>query len=369
MICKKRLLDELWRFAILLYCKGMVLLLPDINNPNFMDEVNGEKRHSVVVSAVESLLSAYKCETIEDLNILTEKGKLHELIRLNEALHEMQLSQISEGIVRQRKKMVMLAGPSASGKTTTANRLVSQLQSYGMKPILISLDDYYIERRQLMQGCNEEIDFEHIDAIDVPLYRNQMGKLLGGETVTIPHFDFITGCRQYTSEPVGLGSNSVLIVEGIHGLNPVLRPSKIAEDAVFKVFVIPVLPLNLNGSIGISSVMLRLIRRIARDFRVRGASVKKTLSMWGSVRNGEKHWVFPYCNNVDVIFNSATLYELAVLKKQVNPLLLQMQPGDVGYADSLEALKILEHVSEADVDDGIPSSSIVREFIGGSRYL
>lgn len=344
-------------------------MLPDVKNLNFMDKFNTEQKYSMLLSEIESSLSAFKCETIAVLNELTQKGKLRELIRINEALHEVRLSQIAAYIAHQKKKLVMLAGPSSSGKTTTANRLAAQLRCFGIKPILISLDDYYIERRQLEQGCKGEIDFEHIDAIDVALYREQVRKLADEEYVTLPHFDFVTGSRRYSGKKIRMDNNSIMIIEGIHALNPVLRPPNTDEAGVFRMFVIPVLPIKIYEHNEIPSGTLRLIRRIVRDFRVRGASVKKTLSMWNSVRKGEERWVFPFRDHADIIFDSATLYELAVLKKQANPMLLQMQPEDEGYAYAYEAVKILDLVLEADMDEVIPSSSVLREFIGGSSYL
>jgi uridine kinase len=309
-----------------------------------------------------------QCETVADLNGLTESGRIRELIRVNEALHEKRFSQIADMICERGSRAVMLAGPSSSGKTTTANRLATQLRVHGKKPILMSLDDYYIDRDKIAPGPDGKVDLEHINTIDTALFGEQLDALLNGKEVELPVFNFKLGRREWCGHKLRLDDDSVIIVEGLHGLNPSLLPKTFAPCLVFRIYVSPLLPLNLDNHNRIATSYLRLLRRTVRDYETRGASVQKTLSMWDSVRRGEEKWIFPYQENADVIFNSSTLYELAVLKKHIFPLLVSIEPDDECYDQVRAMVKILNYVREADVDDEIPPTSIVREFIGGNSF-
>ena len=265
-------------------------------------------------------------------------------------------------------KAVMLAGPSSSGKTTSANRLATQLRVHGKKPILMSLDDYYLDRDLIAPGPDGKIDYEHINTIDTKLFGAHLGALLAGEEIELPSFNFTTGKREWTGHKLSLDERTVIIVEGLHGLNPVLLPPELDKNAVFRLYVTPLLPLNLDDHNRIPSSYLRLLRRTVRDYATRNSSVARTLSMWDSVRRGEERWIFPYQENADVIFNSSTLYELAVIKKSIFPLLDAVQPEEEYYDEVRAMVKILNFVHEADVDDEIPPTSIVREFIGGNTF-
>ena len=265
-------------------------------------------------------------------------------------------------------KAVMLAGPSSSGKTTSANRLATPLRVHGKKPILMSLDDYYIDRDKIAPGPDGKLDLEHINTIDCDLFREDMEKLLLGEEVELPSFNFLTGRREWRGTKLRLSKESVIIVEGLHGLNPMMLPENVDHDLIFRMYVSPLLPLNLDDHNRIPTSYLRLLRRIVRDYETRGASVEKTISMWESVQRGEKRWIFPYQENADVIFNSSTLYELAVLKKHIFPLLTAVQPEETCYEEVRNIVKILNYVCEADVDDEIPPTSLIREFIGGNTF-
>ena len=262
----------------------------------------------------------------------------------------------------------MLAGPSSSGKTTSANRLATQLRVHGKKPILMSLDDYYIDRDKILPGPDGKLDLEHINTIDTALFRQHMEKLLSGEAVEIPTFNFKTGKREQHGNSLILSEEAVIIVEGLHALNPSLLPEKLEKSLVFKLYVSPLLPLNLDDHNRIPTSILRLLRRTVRDYETRGASVQHTMAMWDSVRRGEKKWIFPYQEGADVIFNSSTLYELAVLKKHIYPLLAAVQPEEDCYEQVRGLVKVLNYVLEADVDDEIPPTSLVREFIGGNSF-
>jgi len=309
-----------------------------------------------------------ECETAADLNDLVRSGKIRELIRVNEALHEKRYSQVADMVCERGAKAVMLAGPSSSGKTTSANRLATQLRVHGKKPILMSLDDYYIDRDKIAPGPDGQLDLEHINTIDIGLFRDHLLRLLQGETVELPSFNFITGRREWKGHLLSLHDNSVIIVEGLHALNPILLPEDLDRQLIFKLYVSPLLPLNLDDHNRIPTSYLRLLRRIVRDYETRGSSVQRTLSMWDSVRRGEKRWIFPYQESADVIFNSSTLYELAVLKKHIFPLLTAVEPEDSCYEQVRAIVKILNYILEADVDDEIPPTSLVREFIGGNSF-
>ena len=265
-------------------------------------------------------------------------------------------------------KAVFVAGPSSSGKTTSAHRLATQLRVHGKKPILMSLDDYYIDRDKILPGPDGELDLEHINTIDTELFREHIEALLFGKTVNLPSFNFVTGKRELLGRTLQLSEESVIIVEGLHALNPALMPNGLDAGMIFKLYVSPLVPLNLDDHNRISASTLRLLRRTVRDYETRGASVQRTMSMWGSVRRGEERWIFPFREQADVLFNSATLYELAVLKKHIFPLLTQIQPEDSCYEQVRAIVKILNYVLEADVDDEIPPTSLVREFIGGNTF-
>ena len=293
---------------------------------------------------------------------------VRELIRVNESLHEKRFSAVADMICERGCRAVLLSGPSSSGKTTSANRLATQLRVHGKKPILMSLDDYYIDRDKIAPGPDGKIDLEHINTIDTQLFRTHLSALLRGETVELPSFNFKEGRREWHGHRLSLNESTVIIIEGLHALNPVMLPEGIGSDLIFKLYVSPLLPLNLDDHNRISASYLRLLRRIVRDFETRGASVQKTLSMWDSVRRGESRWIFPFQENADVIFNSSTLYELAVLKKHIFPLLTAIEPEDECYEQVRAIVKILNFVHEADVDDEIPPTSIVREFIGGNSF-
>ena len=347
---------------------GFILLYPDDLEPNRPTVFKDSPNFFSVFSEGEHWGTLMECETAADLNRKTVSGSIRELIRVNEALHEKRFSQIADMVCQRNARVVMLAGPSSSGKTTSANRLATQLRVHGKKPILMSLDDYYIDRDKILPGPDGKLDLEHINTLDTDLFRSNIADLLAEKETALPTFNFVTGRREWNGRKLKLGNNSVIIVEGIHGLNPQMVPKDVAENEIFKLYVSPLLPLNLDNHNRIPTSYLRLLRRIVRDYETRGSSVQRTISMWESVQRGEKRWIFPFQENADVIFNSSTLYELAVLKKHIFPLLTQITPEDSCFDEVRSIVKILNYIREADVDDEIPPTSIVREFIGGNTF-
>ena len=348
--------------------EGFIFVFPQKKSPDRVSQYREQPNLFAVCNEGKEWGELMECETVADLNELVDNGRIRELIRINEALHEKRFSAIADEICRRGARAVMLAGPSSSGKTTSANRLSTQLRVHGKKPILMSLDDYYVDRDKIEPGPDGKVDLEHINTIDTELFGQHLEMLLRGEEVELPSFNFKRGRREWLGHKLRLDERSVIIVEGLHAMNPVLLPEGLDSSLVFRLFVTPLLPLNLDDHNRIPSSYLRLLRRIVRDYETRGSSVAHTLDMWQSVRAGEEKWIYPFQENADVMFNSSTLYELAVLKKHIFPLLTDIEPSDECYDQVRSVVKVLNFVHEADVDFEIPPTSLVREFIGGNTF-
>ena len=347
---------------------GFFFIFPDDACPDRVAEYEAMPRVFEVCQEGDRWCELMECRTVGDLNDLTQSGKIRELIRVNEALHEKRYAQVADMVCERGAKIVMLAGPSSSGKTTSANRLAIQLRVHGKKPVLMGLDDYYIDRDKIAPGPDGTIDFEHINTIDTELFRQNLKDLLAGREVELPTFDFKTGSRVWKGHKFQMSENTVIIIEGLHALNPMLIPEGLDKNKIFKFYICPLIPLSLDDHNRIPASNLRLLRRIVRDLEGRGATVQRTMSMWDSVRRGEKRWIFPFREQADVIFNTSTLYELAVIKKHIFPLLTAIEPEESCYEQVRGLVKILNYVEAADVDDEIPPTSLLREFIGGNTF-
>ena len=341
---------------------GLLFVYPDNADPDSVAAYTPMPNFVQVNRESKRWCELTECETVADLNDAVKSGKIRELIRVNEALHEKRFAQIADEICSRGAKAVMLAGPSSSGKTTSANRLATQLRVHGKKPILMSLDDYYIDRDTIAPGPDGKLDLEHINTIDTALFRQHLKALLMGEEIELPSFDFVSGHRQWRGHRMKLQPETVIIVEGLHALNPVLLPEDLNPNHVFKFYVSALLPLNLDDHNRIPSSLLRLMRRTVRDLESRGTSVERTMAMWDSVRRGEHRWIFPFQENADVIFNSSTVYELAVLKRHIYPLLAAVPPEEACYEQVRSLVKILNYVLEADLNDEILPTSQERKF-------
>jgi uridine kinase len=347
---------------------GLLLLRPSAENPNKPAKHVLLPRLSGVFSESEEWGKLMHCAVVADLNDMVLSGEVRTLIRVNEALHEKRFAQLADDIVARGARAILIAGPSSSGKTTSANRLCTQLRVHGKTPVLVSLDDYYLNRDQLKPGSDGTIDLEDIATIDIPQFQEDLLRLLRGEEVELPKFDFIRQQRCETGHKLHIDESTPLVIEGLHGLNPQLLPDSVDKKMIFRLYVSALTTLNLDDHNRVPTTYLRLLRRMVRDHETRGASVERTLSMWDSVRAGEEKWIFPFQEDADAIFNTTLIYEPAVLKKHIFPLLSAVQPESVHYDEARSIVKFLNYFVEANVEDEIPPTSILREFVGGNTF-
>ena len=308
-----------------------------------------------------------RLRTVGDLNQAITKGYSNQLIQVGEALQEKKISQISDEIARRPGvRMVLIAGPSSSGKTTTCKRLSVQLAVNSIYPIGISLDDYFVSRDKTPRDENGDYDYEHLHALNIQLLNEQMNALFRGEEVELPRYDFQTGTSKPSGRRLKLKGNEVLVVEGIHALNPELT-AQIPEEQKFRVYASALTTILLDNHNYVPTTDNRLLRRIIRDYKYRGVSAQETIHRWASVRRGENRWIFPYQENADAMFNSAMLFELAVIKSQAEPLLENVPENCEEYAEAYRLRKFLRYIKPIP-EDQIPPTSLLREFLGGSSF-
>lgn len=355
-------------FDLKLYNDGVVMLGPSEEDSKVPKEFVPQPKLSAVYYEAERWSKLMEIDKVTTLNKMIENEEYGDVIRTVEALHEKKLSQIADIIKEKQKRVILIAAPSSSGKTSFAHRLSIHLRVNNLRPVSISLDDYFVNRDDTPLDEFGNFDFESIYAIDLERFNSDLKKLLDGEEITLPKFNFKLGIREETGKKLKIKDNQPIILEGIHGLNPMLTESVPDEDK-FKIYISALTQLNLDDHNRIPTTDLRLIRRMVRDYNFRGYSAERTIMQWNSVRRGEKKNIFPYQEEADIIFNSACVYELAVLKTFAKPLLEEIDRDNEAYIEANRILKFLQYFIELkDVSD-IPSTSILREFIGGSRIV
>ncbi|MBQ1893652.1 MAG: nucleoside kinase [Clostridia bacterium] len=347
---------------------GLVMMRPSSKEPDVPAPYVDYSKMSAVFKRTDEWGRIMTCSTANELNTRVENGSVRELIRVNEALHEKMYARTADAIIERKAKAVMLAGPSSSGKTTSANRIATQLRAEGLDPIMISLDNYYCDRRFCPRDENGELDFEHIEALDIKRFNHDLKLLMAGEEVETPIFDFIEQKPKDRGQVLRCGSDQLMIIEGIHGLNPRMLGDDIDLAHVFKVYVSALTTINLDDHNRVRTTDLRILRRLVRDYETRGASMERTLSMWASVRRGEERWIFPFQEQADMILNTILHYEPAIMKRHVYPLLLTVPPESEYYCMARSIVKYLNYFLEANVEDEIPPTSVLREFIGGNSF-
>ncbi|WP_313164157.1 nucleoside kinase [Sedimentibacter sp.] len=356
------------KFDLRLFYPGIILNFPTVESNFELPEHIENKKLFKVFKEAEDWGKIMNVGYVGALNKKIENDTIDDMIRINEALHEKKIAYIADAIASDKNiKIVLIAGPSSSGKTTFAQRLSIQLRVNGKKTYAISLDDYFVDRHLTPKDENGDFDFETIKALDIDLFNEHLLSLMSCEAVNIPVFNFVKGMREYTREPVTLTEDHVIIIEGIHGLNDELT-KQIPQMNKFKIYISALTQLNIDNHNRISTSDLRLIRRIVRDNTHRGNNALKTLQLWSNVVRGAEKYIFPFQENADAIFNSALVYELCVLKKYVEPVLMEIEKGSEYYAERQRLLRFLSYFKTIENEDAIPNTSIVREFIGGSCF-
>lgn len=354
-------------YELFLYDKGFVIQFPTVENTKDIPEFAPQNKLFKVLDESTEWCRMLGVETVGDLNETIVSGNIKELILVQEALQEKKLADIAQRISDDpSKKFIMIAGPSSSGKTTTSYRLAIQLRAHGMRPHQISLDNYFVNREFTPKDENGDYNFECLEALDIEQFNKDMTALLNGERVELPSFNFKLGKREYNGDYKELGPSDVLVIEGIHGLNDRLSYS-LPKESKFKIYLSALTQLNIDEHNRIPTTDGRLIRRIVRDAQTRGTSAKKTIAMWPSVRKGEEENIFPFQEEADVMFNSALIYELALLKQYAEPLLFGIGRDEPEYPEANRLIKFLDYFLGIP-NDFIPINSIAREFIGGSCF-
>ena len=359
--------SQLYLFGLEKYYDGMLLRIPSLKNPDVLGEMTRQDKMFEIFKEHHRWQSILGIRTIGDFNQAIDANHATDIINISEALQEKKIAKIAEEIAsRKGVKLVLLAGPSSSGKTTSCKRLSIQLAVNGLKPLQISLDDYFVDREKTPKDASGEYDYESIYALDLDLINEQFNALFRGEEVELPKYDFQSGKSKKSGNRLKMTDNNVLVVEGIHALNPELT-AHIPQEQIFRVYASALTTILLDNHNYIPTTDNRLLRRIIRDNKYRGVSAQETIHRWPSVRAGENKWIFPFQENADAMLNTAMLYELAVIKTQAEPLLQQVPENCEEYAEAYRLLKFLKYFKGIPYNN-LPPTSLLREFLGGSSF-
>ena len=359
--------SELYLFGLEKYYDGMLLRIPSVKDPSVLGELTKQDKMFEIFKEHHRWQDILGIRTVGDFNQAVDAGFTTDIINISEALQEKKIAKIAEDIAnRKGVKLVLLAGPSSSGKTTSCKRLSIQLAVNGLKPLQISLDDYFVDREKTPKDANGEYDYESIYALDLQLINDQFNALFRGEEVELPKYDFQTGKSKKSGKKLKMNDNNVLVVEGIHALNPELT-AQIPNEQIFRVYASALTTILLDNHNYIPTTDNRLLRRIIRDYKYRGVSAQETIRRWPSVRSGENKWIFPFQENADAMLNTAMLYELSVLKMQAEPLLQQVPENCEEFAEAYRLLKFLKYFKGIPYNN-LPPTSLLREFLGGSSF-
>lgn len=355
-------------FDLIPYKSGVILRFPQKEAPDRLPEYKEQKKLAMIFKESEDWGKLLGLAYVSDLNEKIETETYEDIIRIAEALHEKKIAAIADKINKENKRLILIAGPSSSGKTTFAQRLAVQMRVNGLDPIAFSTDDYFLERSQTPKDENGEYDFESLEALDLELFNKHLKDLLEGKEVDLPSFNFLKGEKEFGKRIIKVSHNQPIIIEGIHGLNDKLT-EKILKNDKFKIYISALTQLNIDSHNRIPTTDSRLIRRLVRDNLFRGHSAKMTLKLWASVRKGEEKNIFPFQEEADMMFNSVLVYELAVLKKYAEPLLREIKEEDNEYMEAKRLLSLLSYFLSIDDECAILNNSIIKEFIGGSCFL
>lgn len=359
--------SQLYLFGLEKYYDGMLLRIPSLKNPDVLGEITRQDKMFEIFKEHHRWQSILGIRTVGDFNQAIDANHATDIINISEALQEKKIAKIAEEIAsRKGVKLVLLAGPSSSGKTTSCKRLSIQLAVNGLKPLQISLDDYFVDREKTPKDASGEYDYESIYALDLDLINEQFNALFRGEEVELPKYDFQSGKSKKSGNRLKMNDNNVLVVEGIHALNPELT-AHIPQEQIFRVYASALTTILLDNHNYIPTTDNRLLRRIIRDYKYRGVSAQETIHRWPSVRAGENKWIFPFQENADAMLNTAMLYELAVIKMQAEPLLQQVPENCEEYAEAYRLLKFLKYFKGIPYNN-LPPTSLLREFLGGSSF-
>ena len=354
-------------FDVMKYDKGLLIRYPSQEKPMQLPKLMQNKKIKWALDEYNEIHKILNTNTVYKLNEAVEEKRIKDVIMLDEALHEKKIANIADRIARSKKvKMILIAGPSSSGKTTFAQRLGIQLRLNKIKPVTISVDNYFVERKDTPRDKDGNYDFECIEAIDLKLFNDHLTKLLNGEEVEMPQFDFHEGVKRYKGNKLKLKEDEVLVIEGIHCLNDKLT-SSIPKEQKFKVYISALTVLNMDRYTKVSSSDTRLIRRIVRDYQFRGYTAKHTIATWGSVTRGEVKNIFPFQEDANVIFNTSLIYELGVLKVIAEPLLNEITNDEKEYAEARRLLNILKYIKPIPAKE-VPTNSLLKEFVGGGDF-